>query len=141
MRPTGKVNYVTLALIVAALGGIYWVIFFAPVYLDNMDVKEAIEAAYNQSSQLGDDPLRKFVLDRVNSSQLGNHREDDGYGNVKVVGGLGIKPEQITIERNEVTRRIRIQVEYAREVVLKPTSRVRTVRFRPQKEAPFPATK
>lgn len=139
-RPAGRVNFVSLLVLAAIAGGIYWVIIFSPVYLDNLDVKEAISVAYNQVGKRSPDQLRAEIKAKLNDKKLGWHREDDGYGNVTVVGGLGIQDEQIFIERNDVTNEVLIRVEYEREVVLKPTERVRFIRFSPQKEGPIPSS-
>ncbi|MFZ5469645.1 MAG: hypothetical protein ACOZIN_09425 [Myxococcota bacterium] len=138
MRPTGKVNLVSLLLIAGVVGGIYALVVFSPVYLDNLDVKEAIAAAYNQAGRMDDRALVGLIKSRVNAAAVGEHVEDDGYGNQRVVGGLGIKDEQITVQRDEVRRTILIRVDYQREVVLKPTDRIRQVRFSPMKEGPIP---
>lgn len=138
MRPSGRINLVSLALIAAVGAGFYWVFIFSPVYLDNLDVREAIDVAYNLSPRTSDEILRRTILERLNQPTLGSHQEDDGFGNLSVVGGLGIKPEQVIIERDEVRKRILIRVEYEREIQLKPTERVRTIQFDPEKEGPIP---
>lgn len=134
MKANGKVSLASLVLMAAVAGGIYSVIFIVPVYLDNLDVKEAVDAAFNMSGKANDDRLRIEIKEKVNKKTVGSHKEDDGYGNIKEVGGLGITDEQIVIERDMVHNTVRIVVDYEREVELKPTKKIRVISFHVEKE-------
>src|SRR5947209_8298304 len=118
MRAAGKVNLVALVLLAGAAGAIYWLIFFIPVYLDNIDVKNAVEAAYNRAASLDDVTIRGQI--KAEASRFGTHIEDDGFGNMVEKQGLGLTDEQIVIERDEVLKTVLVRVDYAREVKLKP---------------------
>lgn len=129
----------SLALLLAIAGGIYWLIMFSGVYLDNFDVKEAIDIAYNQAGKArSDQELKALIKMRTNQPTLGTHQEPDPYGGVRTVPGLGLTDDDITIERDSVNNTIRIQVNYTREVRLKPTLRVQRVSFRPSRMGPIP---
>jgi hypothetical protein len=135
----GKINLVSLALLGAVAAGIYWVFIFSPPYLDNLDVKEALNAAYNQAGRSTDAQLRAQIRAKLNDPKLGSHEQLDGFGNVRVVGGLGILDEQIVIERDEVSNWVQLRVEYEREIRLRPTERTHTLYFSPHKEGPLRA--
>ncbi|MHB8879138.1 MAG: hypothetical protein ACYC8T_36020, partial [Myxococcaceae bacterium] len=100
MRAHGRVNIVAVLLIAAVVGGLYWIIMFSSVYLDNLDIKEAVAAAYNGSGRNNDDTLRGIIKGKA--AQVGTHKDDDGYGTVTIQRGLGLKDEDITITRDEV---------------------------------------
>lgn len=138
MRPSGKVNLIAVVILGAIAYGIWWVITFSAVYLDNIDVKEAVVSGFNVSGRSQDEAVAITILGICNAPSLGHHEEEDGYGTVKTVGGLGVKREDITIERDEVAKRISIVVEYQRKVLLKPLSKVKFVKFRVKKEGPIP---
>ncbi len=138
MRPSGKVNLIAVVILGALAYGIWWVVTFAGVYLDNIDVKDAVEGAYNISNRQDDATMAGSIIGKTNLSTLGSHEQDDGYGTITTVGGLGLKDENITIVRDEVTKRISIVVEYQRKVNLKPMSKVKYVKFRVVKEGPIP---
>ena len=139
MRPGGKVNLIAVVILGAVAYGIWWIITFSGIYLDNLDVKEAVAGAFNESNRKDDDKLAAAIFSKCNLSSLGTHEDDDGWDNVKTMGGLGLKNENVTIVRDEVANRISITVEYQRKVELKPFSKVRVVNFRVAKEGTIPA--
>ena len=138
MRPSGKVNLIAVVILGAIAYGIWWVITFSGIYLDNIDVKDAVEGAFNESNRKDDPSTAGAITSKCNMSTLGDHEEDDGYGTIKTVGGLGLKEENVTIVRDDVAKRISIVVEYQRKVLLKPTSKVKYVKFRVVREGPIP---
>jgi hypothetical protein len=135
-RPYGKINLIGLVLLLAVASFIYGCIFFSTAYLDNLDLKTQISAAFNQAAMLDDQGLRRFI--EAHTGQVGNHIEEDPFGNPREVLGLGLKDDDITIERNEVAQTILIRVDYMRRIVLKPTTRVYWLRLHPQLAGPIP---
>jgi len=114
-------------------GGIYLGVMLVPVYIDNFTVKEAVAVAHNRVAQGADDEsIRSVILERT--SRLGYHWERDRFDQNIRMPGLGLQPEQITIERSFVTPSIKIQVDYERRVRFVPSKYVRTIRFRVAKE-------
>ncbi len=138
MRPSGKVNLLAVIILGGVAYGIWWIITFSGVYLDNLDVKDAVESGYNMSNRLTDLDVGNIIFQKVNSSTVGNHESDDGFGNITVKPGLGLKEENLIIVRDEVTKTIKITVEYKRKVALKPLSKIKWVPFRVVKEGPIP---
>lgn len=128
MRNAGKVNLGTLVLLALIAGGIYFVIVVAPFYVDHMDVKEAVSAAHNLAGRNNNDGVLRAEI-RMRTSRMGEHLERDTWGVEKMVPGLGLTDDQITIERSGITQNVRIEVAYEREVHFKPTNYVRTMRF------------
>ncbi|MCY1078640.1 hypothetical protein [Archangium lansingense] len=128
-HPSGKISLGGLVLLTLIVGGIYVGVMVVPFYVDNLDVKEAVAAAHNRAAQgAPDDSLRNTIIERT--SDLGTHWERDQFDRDILVPGLGLTPEQISIERSDVTGKVRIEVEYSRRVRFKPTSHVRTLKFR-----------
>jgi hypothetical protein len=115
----------------ALVGGIYAVWAFSKPVLDNLDVKEAIAVALNQSGR-DDQALKSVIIDRL--QRVGSHWAEDEYGNVVQREGLGLTPDDITVERNEVAGTLFIRVDYERVVPLPPSKSTYTLRFSPQKE-------
>ncbi len=132
MRHAGKVSLGTLLLLVILGGGIYFVVMVAPFYVDHLDVKEAVSAAHNLAGKNTDGILIAEIRQRT--SQMGSHVERDSWGIEKVVPGLGLTDDQVTIERSSVTENVRIEVAYERQVQLKPLDYVHTLRFRAVQE-------
>ena len=132
-HPSGKISFGGLVLLTLVAGGLYAGVMFVPFYVDNLDVKEAVAAAHNRAAQTADDDtLRNVIIERT--SEMGSHWERDQFDRDIQVPGLGLTPEQITIERSDVSGKVRIQVDYTRRVRLKPTKNVRTLRFRVVKD-------
>lgn len=139
MPTSGRINLFSLALVGAIFTGMYIVVVFAPAYADDVDVREAVTAAYNSSGRQPDDELRRMIQDRLNQAPgVGTHKEDDGFGNIVERPGLGLTDEQVIIERDEVRGMISIRVEYARDVLLRPTKRIYKLAFSVRKEGPIP---
>jgi hypothetical protein len=136
MRAHGKVSLVSTALMAAVAGGIYWVVIFAPVYLDNLDIKDVVSACYNDSGRANDEMLRRRITEVA--ERVGTHQAEDGFGRLIDAPGLGLDPEQITLFRDEVRGTILIQVEYDQEVQLKPLQKKQRIHFSTVKEGPVP---
>jgi hypothetical protein len=131
--PSGKVSLGGLVLLALLAGAIYVAAMLVPVYVDNLTVKEAVTAAHNRAIAVFDErAMLNTILERTN--RLGYHWEYDKFGKATRVPGLGLKPEQIVIERSEVTSSVLVRVEYDRTVRFKPSKYVRTIHFRVEKE-------
>jgi hypothetical protein len=99
-----------------------------------MDVKEAVAVAHARAGQAQDISLRQVIRERT--SQMGTHWDHDQYNRPVLKPGLGLRDEQILIERSTVSDSVRIQVDYERQVRLKPTNRYHTLRFSVVKDGP-----
>ncbi|HYO66998.1 MAG TPA: hypothetical protein VEU33_13035 [Archangium sp.] len=126
-HPSGKISFGGLVLLTLVAGGIYLGVMFVPLYVDNLDVKEAVTAAFNRSPTSDDDSLRRLIIERT--SDMGTHWETDKFDQDVLMPGLGLTDDHITIERSSVSPEVRIEVEYTRKVQLKPFNQVRIVRF------------
>jgi hypothetical protein len=132
-HPSGRIGFGGLVTLLLIAGGIYLGVMLVPVYVDNFTVKEAVTVAHNRAAQgLDDDSLRNVVMERT--SRLGYHWERDRFDRDVRMPGLGLQPEQITIERSTVSSSMKIQVDYERRVRFAPSKYVRTIRFRVVRE-------
>jgi hypothetical protein len=131
--PNVMKNLGTVAVLAVLACVIYVAAKIVPLYVDNMDVKEAVEAAHNLSGRNSNDSvLRGEIRDRTR--RMGSHVETDSWGTERVVPGLGLTDEQITIERSPITDNVKIEVVYEREVELSLFNRVHVVELRAVKE-------
>lgn len=131
-HPSGKISFGGLVLLTLVAGGIYLGVMLVPLYVDNLDVKEAVAAAFNRSPTSDDDSLVRLIIERT--SQMGTHWETDKFDQDILVPGLGLTADNITIERSTVSPEVRIEVDYTRRVQFKPTNHVRVMRFHVVKE-------
>ena len=136
MRPYGRINLVGLILLAVVVGGIYAVVMIGPVYADNIDVQEAVNQAFNQIPRNTDETVRVNLREKLR--MVGKHTETDEFNQEKEVPGLGLTDDQIIIERNDPASTVRIEVNYEREVDLKPFNRTIRLDFHPHKEGPIP---
>ena len=136
--PSGKVNPVTLVLILAVVGGIWAVIDLSPAYLDQFDVDEAVASAVNTAAKgrLSDEQLATQILTKLN--RVGKHWEEDSNGEQSELLGLGLTEDNVTVERDTVANRISIAVEYDRMMQLKPLSRLVKLHFSSKREGAIP---
>ncbi|XXF81111.1 hypothetical protein P2318_15510 [Myxococcaceae bacterium GXIMD 01537] len=114
-------------------GGLYAVVVVAPFYVDHLDMKEAVAAAFNLAGRNANDGLLRSEI-RERTKHMGTHLERDSWNVERMVPGLGLTDEQITIERSSITGNVRIEVNYDREVEFKPFQYVRTFHFRAVQE-------
>lgn len=126
-------NLGTLLVLAVVAGAIYVAAKVVPLYVDNMDVQEAVDAAFNLAGRNNNDGLLRAEI-RDRTSRMGSHVETDSWGNDRVVPGLGLTDEQIIIERSRVTDNVRIEVTYQREVDLSLFNYVHVLDMRVVKE-------
>jgi hypothetical protein len=129
------VNLVNLTLTAALLSGAYLAWLWVPLWLDDLDVREALAAGLGQltaeSTALDAPAVQKMVALRL--AKVGYHWEEQG-GRQVPVPGLGVEPQDVQIERGKDGRSGRLTVDYERTVKLKPLERYWTVRFRTTRE-------
>ena len=128
--PRGAVNPISVVVILLIAAGVYYVAIFAPIYLDNIDVTDAVVSAYNQTGQAPDATILTNLRDRL--KRIGTHREPNDDGELVEVMGLGIPDENVVYELNP-DNTVTVSVNYVREVRLKPTGKWTRVKFSPTK--------
>ena len=129
-------NLVSLTLLVAVVAGAYLAWLYIPLWLDDLDVREALAAGVGQltSENLGmtEAAIQKTVANRL--ARVGYHWEEQDGRQVQVPG-LGIEADDVQIERGADGKSGRLSVDYARTVKLKPLDRYWTLRFHTSREA------
>ena len=134
-RPRGAVNLVntTLFLAVAAVAYLAWL--YIPLWLDNLDVREAVSIGFGQLSSGGPSMdtsrVQQAVADKL--TRVGTHWEEKDGAKVEAPG-LGVEPQEVVVERAPDGKTGWVSVEYARTVRLKPLEQTWTVRFHSEQE-------
>jgi hypothetical protein len=135
-RPRGAVNLVNLTLTVAVVSGAYLAWIYIPLWLDDLDVREALAAGVGQltSENLGmtEAAIQKTIAIRL--ANVGYHWEEQDGRQVQVPG-LGLEPDEVQIQRSPDGKSGRVTVDYARTVKLKPLERYWTLKFHTTREA------
>ena len=118
-------NLFNLTLFVAAVSVGYVAWLWVPLWLDDLDVREAMAVAV---SQLGENQANDQVQARAAGrlEKVGFHFEERDGAQVEVPG-LGVQPDDVQIERDG--RKARVSLDYSRTVKLKPLDRYWTVHF------------
>jgi hypothetical protein len=132
VNASGKISLPNLILLAAVASAIYFGVLLFPVMLDNFEVQDTINKAVNRSHQVDDRALRGLVASGL--ARVGTHYAPNPFGELVEVQGLGVKPEEVIVERNTVTQTIRVAVPYQRQIRLKPTQKFITLRFHPERE-------
>lgn len=135
-RPRGAVNLVNLTLTVAVLSGGYLAWLYVPLWLDDLDVREALAAGAGQltSENLGMTEAAIQQTVALKLAQVGYHWEEQDGKQVQVPG-LGLEAEDVQIERGPDGKSGRLSVDYARTVKLKPLEQYWTLKFHTSREA------
>lgn len=130
-KARGAVSLFTLVLLLGLAAGGYLAWMFVPVYLDNLDVREASTAAFNRMvADPDNDRVRGYLIER--SKRIGTHWENEGGTRVEKPG-LGLTDADIVLERDPGEHTGRVQVDYQREVKLWPSERLVSVDFHVEK--------
>lgn len=134
MRPTGKTNPVTVLVILAVIAGGYWVVMFGPLYLDNLEVREAADSAFNVYVVERDET--KAIREALNrQTKIGSHFEvSEEDGTEQKLPGLGLTEDDVVLEHDESSGEASVRIEYNRTVILWPTENRRTVHFAVEKK-------
>jgi hypothetical protein len=132
-------NFATWVLIVGLIGALYAAVIFVPAYIDNLSVRESVDAALTRGFTEPDDKLTEAVILKLNGgpTAVGYHFEEDETGAMVEVPGLNIAPEGVVVVRNEGARTMQINVDYDRVVRLKPTRKFKTLHFHVEKEQSY----
>jgi hypothetical protein len=130
------VNLVNLTLTVAVLSGGYLAWLYVPLWLDDLDVREALAAGAGQltSENLGMTEAAIQQTVALKLAQVGYHWEEQDGKQVQVPG-LGLEAEDVQIERGPDGKSGRLSVDYARTVKLKPLEQYWTLKFHTSREA------
>jgi hypothetical protein len=121
------VNLVNLTLLLLVGGATYAGWLLIPLWLDDLDVREAVSAGWGQLSyEPSDQRIRDSVLVRLRP--VGTHWEEQDGKQVEV-RGLGLTAQDIQIERDAVASTGRVAIDYTRTVKLKPFERYYPVHF------------
>ncbi len=127
-------NLVSLTLTVAFLSGAYLAWLYVPLWLDNLDVRQALSAGVGQlTSELGADPARVSAEVVRSLATVGTHWEERDGRQVEVPG-LGLDARDVQLERDPETKVVRITVDYTRTVKLVPLERYWSIPFHATRE-------
>ena len=124
-------NLINLTLLAAAVSGAYVGWLWVPLWLDDLDVREAMAVAVSQIGEgQSDAQVRARAVGRL--GKVGFHFEEHDGAQLEVPG-LGVQADDVQIEREG--RKTRVSLEYSRTVKLKPLDRYWMVPFNTAAEA------
>ena len=128
-------NVVNLTLTAAVVSGAYLAWIYIPLWLDDLDVREALAAGVGQLTSENQGMTEAAIQNAVASrlSRVGYHWEEQDGRQVQV-RGLGLEPNDVQVERTPDGKSARLTVDYERTVKLKPLERYWTVRFHSTRE-------
>ena len=128
-------NLVSLTLLAAAVSGAYLAWLCVPLWLDDLDVREALAAGAGQlvseNTALDAPMIQKMVAARL--AGVGNHWEERDGKQVEMPG-LGVDPADVQIERAADGKTGRVTLDYTRTVKLRPLNRFWTIQFHTSRE-------
>lgn len=127
MKPPRGLTLVTVLIVLAVAGGIYWLIGFGPAYWDNTEVKAILNQAANLCyHEQSDDVVRDFVFKKLHDKF---DRRVLDHGRYVTELGIDLKRDDMQIERSQVPPRVDIWLTYSRTVKLPLVAMERVVTF------------
>ncbi|MGZ6163734.1 MAG: hypothetical protein ACXWLS_10420 [Myxococcaceae bacterium] len=128
-------NLVSLTLLAAAVSGAYLAWICVPLWLDDLDVREALAAGVGQlvaeNTAMDASAIQQMVANRL--ARVGTHWEEQDGKQVEVPG-LGIEPGDVQLDKAPDGKTGRLTLDYARTVKLRPLERYWTLRFHTTRE-------
>ncbi|MBE2251740.1 MAG: hypothetical protein IAE78_19535 [Myxococcus sp.] len=113
----------------SVFAALYAVVMFMPIVIDHGSAKDLVNSTFNAFREYGPDQFKVELLRRLNEVTWATHIEEDEYGEKKEVTGLGLGEDDVFVEFDDRTKVLWVKVSYVRRVVLKPTDKVRVVKF------------
>ncbi len=126
----GGVTWVSLLLLVLVVGGAYLAWVWAPIYLENYEVKQVVRDYMNQAIKNRDDEaLRRNMVLKIRS--LDQKSVLDEYGRTIRVPTVPLEERDVAWERDAGSQppMLRVSFEYAREVAYPVLDRTTTKVF------------
>jgi hypothetical protein len=107
---------VTVLILLAGIGGIYWIVAYGPAYWDNVDVNHILKQAANMCYRdPRDDVVTNWVFVEL-------HRRFDEEvlqnGHIERVMSIDADPQDLRIERTEQPKYVHIWLTYHRSINL-----------------------
>ncbi|MFT3708305.1 MAG: hypothetical protein QM817_11685 [Archangium sp.] len=119
LRRNGETNPVTWIVVILLAAAGFYIFHVGPVYMGNLEMKEAASEAFNYYWTNGEDAARSKLLNRMNVINADTlHLEVDEDGVEAWKPGYGITEEMVTFIENE--KKLTVRVEYDRWVEFKP---------------------
>jgi hypothetical protein len=116
-----SINPVTYVVLLAVAGALFYGYHVGPLYLDNLEAKDAVGEAWATYLQRGEDYSMNQLLVRLNAKNPGtSHYEVDDEGVESIKPGFGVTKDNVTIEFDEASRMLKVRLEYDRIVEFKP---------------------
>ena len=122
MRKNGESNPVTILLVIAIVAGGFYTFHVAPLYMDNLEVKEAVTEAFNNYFNVGGEKKARdtFLLRMNDSHSKFRHLEIDEETGAEVEKpGFGFTDDDISFDESD-DKVLRVRVAYKRTVTFKP---------------------
>lgn len=138
MKPSGKVNPVSVLLLLGLIAGVWAVVTYFPVYWDNLSVREVASGAAITYLSKDEEGVLREVLRRTNTmgaeGTIGWHFEEDEDGVEQKKPGLGLTEDNVTVSFDQPTRTLTVHISYDRVVELKPFDKRKLVHFEVEKK-------
>jgi hypothetical protein len=114
-------TFVTALLLLAVLGGVYWVMMFGSAYWENQEVKTTLKEAANLCyHEKNDQRVKDFIVRKLQG-------QFPGSGAQKM--SIDFDPADLRIERTDSPKHVNIWLSYSRTVKTPFVDQERSVTF------------
>ncbi len=138
VRPHGRITFVGFLLLLGAIAGGYWLVMFVPLYIDQFEVQDAVNSAFNSYGVVNDAQLRVELEAKLREAKFTTHKEIDMMGNEVEKPGLLVTETNPMIEIDTVNRTLSVSYQYDRTVHLVPSDKIKVIHFVAKKKGKFP---
>jgi len=133
MRRHRGITFITVLLLLAAAGGVFWLWTYGAAYWDNFEVKHILAQGANMCYRESDDSKVKEWI--VNELHGVFDIKVDVRGHTETMLSITLDPEDLRIQRSEIPRKADVWITYSRPVTVPLLGQERVVTFTDHAEA------
>jgi hypothetical protein len=118
----------TVVIILAAAGAVFWSITYGEAYWDNLEVKHLVHQAANMCYRERDPKVVKIYIIRKLHEQF-DEKVEDNHGRTVTVTKIDFDDDDVRVERSEVPLKADVWLTYNRTINIPIVGGTRTLQF------------
>jgi hypothetical protein len=127
LRARRGLTFITVLVVLAVAGAIFWFITYGEAYWDNLEVKHLVSQAANMSYRERDPKVVKLYIIRKLHELFDEKVED--HGRIVTVTKIDFDEDDVRVERSEIPLKVDVWCTYNRTVKIPLVGGTRTLQF------------
>ncbi len=120
-------TFVTVLIVLALAGGVYWLLTYGSAYYEDFEVKHILSQAANLCyRETEDEKVKDYVFNQLHTAFDTNV---ESHGRVERVLAIDVNRDDLRIQRSEIPKKVDIWITYSRTVTVPFLGQQRQVTF------------